>query len=208
MRTAVHRVVVELRMLASPLEIRSSPQPMATHGMTALVNAMIANPMTRPLHPGPNSGLRSANTMSTRAANPDAERKRSRAVGLMSWTVTLIRRNEIPQIRARPTQAAYGRNGFLASDTRRPVVGGEHEGDRPVVLDAHAHKRPEAPGARLYSTLPEPLHENLVELLRARGVSGLQQARPPAFAHVGEQGELGHDQSRALDVDEAQVHTS
>src|SRR5438093_5627739 len=187
MRTAVHRVVVELRMLASPLEIRSSPQPMATHGMTALVNAMIANPTTRPLHPGPNSGLRSANTMSARAAKPDAERKRSRAVGLMSWTVTLIRRNETPHISARATNAAYGSNGFLASDTRRPVVGGEHEGDRPVVLDAHAHNRPEAPRARLYSTRAKPLHENLVELLRARGVCGLQQARPLAVVHAGEQ---------------------
>src|SRR6266550_3172462 len=63
-RTAVHNVVVELRMLARPLEIRSSPHPMETHGITALVIAMIPNPINLPRHPGPNSGLRRASPMS------------------------------------------------------------------------------------------------------------------------------------------------
>src|SRR5436190_24121766 len=206
MRMAVHSVAVALRMLARPLVILSSPQAIAAHGSSALMTAMMANGSRRLFQLGPNTGRRSARIRTTRATAPDTERTRTNPVGPMSPTPSLMNRNETPHIRARATNAAYGRNGVLASDTRRPVGGGAHEGDRPVVLDAHAHNRPEAPSARLYSTLSEPLHENLVELLRARGVSGLQQARPPAFAHVGKEGELRHDQSRALDVDEAQVH--
>src|SRR6266581_9205315 len=89
-------------MLARPLEIRSSPQPMETHGITALVSAMIPNPINLPRHPGPNRGLPRAITITARATNPEAERNRSKAVGLMSWTVTLIARNDPPHIRASP----------------------------------------------------------------------------------------------------------
>ena len=92
-------------MLARPLEILSSPQPIATHGITALVRAMIPKPISLPRHPGPKNGLRSASTISESATKPAAERNRSRAVGLMSWTVILIARNDPPQIRASPTSA-------------------------------------------------------------------------------------------------------
>ena len=49
--TAVQRVVVAFRMLASPLLISVSPQAMAIHGTTELVTAMNANEPTRPRHP-------------------------------------------------------------------------------------------------------------------------------------------------------------
>src|SRR5436190_4813618 len=126
-------------MLARPLEIRSSPHPMETHGITALVIAMIPNPINLPRHPGPNSGLRRATTITARAANPEAERNRSKAVGLMSWTVTLIARNDPPHIRASPMSAAYGSRRRLESHTCRPVVGGQDERDLPIVLDADEH---------------------------------------------------------------------
>src|SRR6266516_5561784 len=106
MRTAGQSLVVELRMHARPLEIRSSPQPIETHGITALVTAMIAKPISRPRHPGPNSGLRKASTITARATHPDAERKSRSAVGLMSWTVTLMARKEPPQISARAANDA------------------------------------------------------------------------------------------------------
>src|SRR5213080_5044723 len=205
MRIAVHSVVVEFRMLARPLEIRSSPHPMEIHGMTALVTAMIAKPITRPRHPGPNSGLPRASTIRARATNPEIERKSRSAVGLMSWTVTLMARKDPPQINDNATNAAYGSSGRLL-DTCHPLVGRQHERDRAVVLDGHTHDGSKAPGLRLYSALPKPLHEQLVELLGAPGIAGLEQAWPAPLAHVREQGELGHDQGRALDVGQAQVH--
>jgi len=105
MRTAVHRVVVEFRMLARPLEIRSSPQAIATQGMIALVIAMIANEPNRVFQPSPRSGRPITFTITTSAISPDTDRMSSRTVGLMSWTATLIRRNEAPQISASPASA-------------------------------------------------------------------------------------------------------
>src|ERR1700682_4652968 len=99
MRTAVHSVVVEFRMLARPLVIRSSPHAIATHGTIALVTAMIANDPNRVFQPSPRSGRPIALTITDRAINPDRERISSHNVGLMSWTATLIRRNEAPQMR-------------------------------------------------------------------------------------------------------------
>src|SRR3989442_3897932 len=206
MRTAVHRVVVELRMLASPLEIRSSPHPIATQGMTALVTAMIANPITLPLQPGPNSGFRSASTITASATKPDIERKRSIAVGLMSCTASLIRRNDTPQIKASPINDAYASRRALESDTSRPVVGGHDQGHRPVVIDAHAHERAKAASLRLYSSFAKLLNELFVQLGGARRISCFEQARPAAAAHVGKQGELRNDQRRSADIDKAQGH--
>src|SRR5689334_18934346 len=132
MRTAVHSVVVELRMLARPLEIRSSPQPIATHGITALVTAMIAKPQSLPRQPAPKKGLRRKSRIATRPRTPKTDLKSSRAVGLMSCTVSLMARKEPPQIRDRPTNARYGSRRLL--DTCRPVVAREHEGDGAIVL--------------------------------------------------------------------------
>src|SRR6266550_8057066 len=205
-RTAVHNVVVELRMLARPLEIRSSPHPMETHGITALVIAMIPNPINLPRHPGPNSGLRRATTITARAANPEAERNRSKAVGLMSWTVTLIARNDPPHIRASPMSAAYGSRRCLESDTRRPFVGREHQRDGTIVLDAYTHDGSEAAGLRIDSSPAELVDELLVELLGTCGVARLEQTGTAALAHVGEEGELRNDERGTADVDQAQVH--
>src|SRR6266851_7959474 len=95
--------------------------------------------------------------------------------------------------------------GFL-SDTSRPLIGGEHERDRAVVLDADTHDGSKAPCPGFYSALAEALDEELIELLRAGGIARLQEARPAAAAHVGEQRELGNNQRLALHVDQAQVH--
>src|ERR1700693_4775537 len=94
MRTAVQRVVVEFRMLARPLEIRSSPQAIATQGTIALVIAMIANEPNRVLQPSPRSGRPIALTITASATNPDVERMRRNTVGLMSCTATLVSRKE------------------------------------------------------------------------------------------------------------------
>src|SRR6266550_2462843 len=189
-RTAVHNVVVELRMLARPLEIRSSPQPMATHGITALVRAMIPKPINLPRHPGPKRGLRRAMTITARATNPEAERNRSKAVGLMSWTVTLIARNDPPHIRASPMSAAYGSRRCLESDTRRPFVGREHQRDGTIVLDAYTHDGSEAAGLRIDSSPAELVDELLVELLGTCGVARLEQTGTAALAHVGEHAQV------------------
>src|SRR5712692_2945420 len=100
MMIAVHRVVVEFRMLARPLEIRSSPQAIATHGTIALVIAMNANEPRRVLHPGPIRGRPIAFTITAGPSKPDAERRSSSTVGLMSFTATLIRTKDTPQMRA------------------------------------------------------------------------------------------------------------
>src|SRR2546427_12504113 len=105
MRTAVHNVVVELGMLAGPLEIGSSLHPIETQGMTALVTAMIPKPNSLPLHPGPKSGFRRAITINARPTNPEIERNKSRAVGPRSCTASLMARKEPPQIRAREINA-------------------------------------------------------------------------------------------------------
>src|ERR1700694_1552386 len=92
------------------------------------------------------------------------------------------------------------------SDTGRPLVGGEDEGHGTVVLDHHAHVSTKAARPRLYSALANALHEDLVHLLGAGRIAGLEQARAAAPAHVGEERELRHDQSRAPYVDQAPVH--
>src|SRR6202162_3953913 len=208
MITAVHSVVVEFRMLARPLEIRSSPQAIATHGTIALVIAMIANEPNRVLQPSPRRGRPMALTITASATNPDVERMSSNTVGLMSWTATLIRRNEAPQISASPASARYGLRPTLLSDTGCPLVGREDERDRAVVFDAHSHVCSKAARLRLYSALAKPLNEDFVELLGPLRVAGLEQAGPPAAAHVREQRELRHDQGRSVHVDEAQVHAA
>ena len=105
MRTAVHSVVVELRMLARPLEMRSSPHAMAIHGITALVTAMMANEITRVRQPGPKRGRPRTSRMIARAVKPDVDLNRSRTWGLMSCTATLMNRNEEPQMSASVTSA-------------------------------------------------------------------------------------------------------
>src|SRR5258707_2482383 len=202
MTTAVQRVVVEFRMLARPLVIRSSPQAIATQGTIAFVTAMIAKEPNRVLHPSPRRGRPIALTITARAINPETERMSSNTVGLMSWTATLIRRNDAPQISASPARARYG----FKLDTRRPFVGGQHERDGTVVFDGHPHVSSKAAGLRWYSTLAELLHEGLVELLGALRIAGPEQAGPPAAAHVREQRELRNDQRSSLYVHKTDVH--
>src|SRR5450759_90270 len=202
MRAAVQSVVVEFRMLARPLEILSSPQAIATQGTIAFVNAMIANEPNRVLQPSPRSGRPITLTITARAISPDSERMSSNTVGLMSWTATLIRRNEAPQISARPISARYG----FTLNTRWPLVRRKNERHRAVVFDAHPHVSSKAAGLSLYSALAEPLDEHPIKLLRTLRIAGLEQARPPAAAHVGEQGELRNDQRRPAHVDQAEVH--
>src|SRR5215472_16757613 len=91
-------------------------------------------------------------------------------------------------------------------DTGSPLVGGEHKSHGAVVLDADPHDRTKAAGLRVYSTLAEPPHESLVKLFSTGRIARPEQARAPAPAHVREQGELGHDQSRPSHVNQAQVH--
>src|SRR5258706_2977195 len=105
MITAVQSVVVEFRMLASPLVILSSPQAIATQGTIALVIAMIANEPNRVLQPAPRRGRPMTLTITARATNPDTERMSSSTVGLMSWTAILISKNDAPQISASPASA-------------------------------------------------------------------------------------------------------
>src|SRR5450759_755624 len=202
MRTAVQSVVVEFRMLDSPLEIRSSPQAIATQGTIAFVIAMIANEPNRVLQPSPRRGRPITLTITARATNPDTERMSSNTVGLMSLTATLIRRNEAPQISASPASARYG----LRLDTRRPLVRRQHQRDRAIVFDAHSHIRSKAAGLGRYSALAKLLHNEFIQLLGTLRIAGLEQAWPPAAAHVREQRELRHDQGRAVHVDVAQVH--
>ncbi len=92
-------------MLASPLVIRSSPHAIATQGTMALVIAMIAKEPNRVFQHSTRSGRPMSLTITARATKPDVERMRSSTVGLMSCTATLIRRNEAPQIIARPARA-------------------------------------------------------------------------------------------------------
>src|SRR6266568_5641441 len=191
-------------MLASPLVMRSSPQAMAPHGRIALMIAMIAKGRTRLIQPGPSTRFRITVVRTRSATAPEAERTSTRPVGPMSPTPSLMKRNETPQIRDNATNARYGSRGLL--DTRRPLVGREHERHRAVVLDVHAHDCTKAAGPRLYSALAEPPHERLVELLGTSRIAGFEQARPPAAAHVGKERELGNDEGRAFHVQQAQVH--
>src|SRR6267142_4253383 len=205
MMIAVHRVVVEFRMLARPLEMRSSPQALATQGMIALVTAMNANEPRRVLQPGPISGRPIAFTITASPSKPDAERRSSSTVGLMSCTATLIKRKDTPQMRASAAIAKYGLSERL-SDTGRPLVRGEHQRHRAVVFDAHPHVSSKTPRLGLYSAGAKLLDEDLVELLRALRVACFQQARTPAAAHVRKKRELRHDQGGSTHVDQAEVH--
>src|SRR5712692_4188065 len=193
-------------MLARPLVIRSSPQAIPDQGISPPPIAITANGISRRFQPGLTSGRRMAATITASVTKPEAERMSTRAVGLMSLTATLMNRNDAPQMRASTARARYGSSGFLGSDTRRPVIRREHERDRAVVLDADPHDSPKASRAGLYSALAQPVHEGQVEILGTLGVAGTEQARPPASAHVGEESELRHDQSRATHVDEAEIH--
>src|SRR5882672_333409 len=149
MRTAVHRVVVEFRMLASPLEIRSSPQAIATQGTIALVIAMNANEPRRVRQPGPISGRPIAFTITASPSKPDAERRSTSTVGLMSCTATLIKRKDTPQMRASAAIAKYGLSERL-SHRGRPLAGGDPRRPRPVVFDAPPHVTPKPPRWGLY----------------------------------------------------------
>src|SRR5450759_226059 len=159
MRTAVQSVVVEFRMLARPLEIRSSPQAIATQGTIAFVIAMIAKEPNRVLQPSPRSGRPITLTITARAISPDSERMSSNTVGLMSWTATLIRRNEAPQISASPASARSG----LKLDTRRRLVCRQHQRSRAGVLDAHAHVLSTAARLGWYSALAKLLHNHFLK---------------------------------------------
>src|SRR5581483_7443693 len=180
---------------------------MSTHGRSALVTAMNTNRPSRLLKSVKN-GLRVASMINASAAAPEAERTSTITVGDMSRRPTLMKRNEPPQISPRATNATYGSSRFCRSDTRRPIVGREDEGDRTVVLDGNRHVSSEAARARLYSAIAEALDENLVELLRSRGIAGAEQARAAASGHVREKRELRHDQRRSFDVGQAQVHSA
>src|SRR5437899_4416292 len=102
--------------------------------------------------------------------------------------------------------AAYVRRERLESDTRRPLVGREHQRDGTIVLEASTHDGSEAAGLRIDSSPAELVDELLVELLSTCGVARLEQTGTAAFAHVGEQCELRNDKRGAADVDQAQVH--
>jgi len=105
MKIATHNGVVAFRMLASPLEMRSSPHAMATHGITALVMAMIANGMRR-LPSRPANIERPVSFMIAASATaPEADRMNTSTVGLMSCTPSLKNRNERPQMSPSPVNA-------------------------------------------------------------------------------------------------------
>src|SRR5438445_1907868 len=193
-------------MLASPLEIRSSPHAIAAQGSNPPVIPSKTNGMTRPRHPSPNSGRPITRTTRASAMHADAERMSTSTIGLMSWTAILMNRNETPQISASATSARYGSSPARPSDTGRPVVRREHERDGTVVFDGHPHDCSKATGARLYSAFSESLHEGEVQLLGPVGIPSFEQAGTAAAAHVGEQRELRHDQRGALHVLEADVH--
>src|SRR5712692_7491855 len=195
-------------MLANPLEIRVSPHAMPAHGRRPPVIPRIANGMSRCRQPSPNKGRPMARTIKARAMQPEVERMSTSAMGLMSWTATLMKRNETPQIKARPTRARYGSRPRLESDTRGPIVGREHERHRTVVVDGHPHIRSKTSGLGFYSALSESLDEREVQLFGAFWIARLQQARTPTAAHVREERELRHDQRRSLHILQAEVHLS
>src|SRR5439155_24188395 len=73
----------------------------------------------------------------------------------------------------------------------------EPDGHRPIVEQGHIHVRAEAPGldadALLAQKLGAPVHQRLGKLWWV----GVNEGRPAAFARVGVQGELRHEQDRA-----------
>src|SRR6266851_157132 len=206
MKIAAQSVVVALRTLARPLEMCCSPQAIATQGRRALATAINVNGASLLLHLSPRSGRPIARMITASVIAPEPDRMSTSTVGLMSCTPSLMKRKEAPQIRPSAVNARYGSSRPRPSDTGRPIVGREHERDRTVVFDAHAHDCSKAPGFRLYSAFSKSLHESEIELFSALWIPRFQQARPAASAHVREQRELGHDQRRPLHVLEAQVH--
>src|SRR5260370_7877365 len=164
-----------------------SPQAIATQGNRALATAMNVNAPSLLLHFSPRRGAASGRRITGRGIAPEPDRMSTSTVGLMSCTPSLMKRNEAPQIRPRAVNARYGSRRLLPSDTGRPVVRREHERDRTVVFDAHAHDCSKAPGFRLYSAIAESLHEREIELLGPPWVPRLQPARSPAAAQVREQ---------------------
>src|SRR6266566_569871 len=208
MSIAAHSVVVEFRMLARPLLMCCSPQAIRTQGRSALVIAMMMNGTIRAFQKSPNSRRPVTRMITASVSAPEADLTSTSTVGLMSWTPSLMKRNDAPQISASATNATYGRSGFLVSDTRRPIVRREDERDGSVVFDAHPHHGSKASGLSFYSALPKTLHEQLIQLRRPRGIARLEQAGPAAPAHIREQGELRNDERGPTDVDEAEVHPS
>src|SRR5258706_1318225 len=195
-------------MLANPLEIRVSPQAIPAQGKSPPVMPRIAKGMTRLRQPSPKSERPVTRTITASAMVAETERISTSTTGLMSWTATLMKKKDAPQISARPTSARYGSMPRRELDTRRPVVTREHERHGAVVLDGHPHVRSKTPRLGFYSALSESLDECEVQLFRAFGIARFQQARPPAAAHVREERELRHDQRRPPHVLEAQVHLS
>src|ERR1700730_9374328 len=186
-------------MLASPLEILSSPQAIASHGNTPPVIAITANGSKRRLAFG--KRFRRIAIMSTASARkPELERIRTRTIALMSWTATLMNRKEAPQIRAMAARAKYGSQRGRDSDTCRPVVRGEDQGDGAVVLDRHGHHSTKAAGLSLYSAVAEALDEGEVEILGPLWISGTEQAGSAPAAHVRAPRQLRHDQCGAVHV--------
>src|SRR4029077_13375550 len=193
-------------MLARPLVMCCSPQAIKTQGNSALAMAMTRNGKSLTFQSWLSSRLRVATMITASATAPDADRISTSTTGLMSWTASLIRRKDAPQISPNAVKARYGRTGFLGSGTGQPLVGGKHKRDRAVVLDAHTHDRSKATGPGFYSALPKTGDERFVELLGAGRVACAEEARAPPAAHVRKEGELRHDQRRTLHVDEAEVH--
>src|SRR5690349_1001055 len=140
------------------------------------------------------------------ATAPDADRMSTSTTGLMSWTASLMKRKDAPQISPSAVNARYGRTGFLGSGTRHPLVCGKHQRDRTVVLDADTHDRSKATGRSFYSALAKTVDERFVELLGTGWIACSQEARATPATHVGKERELRHDQRRTFDINKAQVH--
>src|SRR4029077_5299886 len=190
MKIAAHKVVVELRTLARPLEMCCSPQAIADQGRRALATAMNINGASRLFQLPPTSGRSIAIMITASVIAPEPDRMRTSTVGLMSCTPSLMKRNDAPQISPSAANARYGSSRVRPSDTGRPLVGREHERDGSVVFDAHAHDCSKVPGFRLYSALLKSLYEGEIQLLGTLWITRLQQARPAAAAHVREEREL------------------
>src|SRR5205807_8985667 len=119
--------------------------------------AMTPNGITRLRQCRPNSGRRIDSMIAASATVPETDLTSTSAVGLMSRTPTLMKRKETPQISASAMNATYGMTGVFDSDTRHPIVGREHKGDRSVVFDAHAHVCSRAACLDFYSAFANAL---------------------------------------------------
>ena len=76
----------------------------------------------------------------------------------------------------------------------------EDEGHRAVVHQFDLHHRTESSRLHHEPQTPQVGDEALVELLRHEGIGGLVKARPAPLAPVRSEGELTHDEQRALDL--------